>query len=83
MGGSTNTLLSSSDIEYKIVKELRLEEDLIVDQLNEVETRRRFNVPKKGPAGRVRPDDAEKPVNSDALLNQIEGRKTSAQAQTF
>lgn len=78
MGGSTNMLLSSSDIEYMIVSELKLEEDLIVDKLGEVETRRRFRVPKKGPAGRVRPDDAERPVNQDALLDQIKGRKRSA-----
>lgn len=69
-GGSINMPLSSSDIGYMIVNELKLEENMIVDYLGEVETCRRFRVPKKGPAGCIRPDDTEGPVDSDDLLDQ-------------
>lgn len=47
MGGSRNMRLNASDIEVKVVNDMKLEEHLYMDSFRELEIRRRRKVPAK------------------------------------
>lgn len=74
-GGSKNMLLSPTDIEFMVTTELKLEEDLLVDKLGEIDVRQRFRVPKKVARGRIPAPKSEPPVDGEKLLNQILQRR--------
>ncbi|KAM0511666.1 hypothetical protein ACHAPE_009624 [Trichoderma viride] len=82
MGGSRNMLLSASDIEIKIVNDLKWEEAIYIEGLDECIRRRRKSVVKKRSSGRGEPggdiavnDDllrvSQVPHNQDEVINQV------------
>lgn len=82
MGGSRNMLLSPSDIEVKIVNELKWEEAIYIDGMEECVRRRRKTIVKKRSTGRGEPggdvavsDDmlriSQTPHNEDDVINQV------------
>ncbi|KAL6837493.1 hypothetical protein V8C40DRAFT_230090 [Trichoderma camerunense] len=86
MGGSRNMLLSASDIEIKIVNELKWEEAMYIDGLDDCIRRRRKTIVKKRSTGRGEPggdvpvsDDmlriSQTPHNEDDVINQVYGRQ--------
>ncbi|PNY24638.1 Uncharacterized protein TCAP_05422 [Tolypocladium capitatum] len=85
MGGSQNMRLNASDIEVKVVNDLKLEEHLYMESYRDLEIRRRRKVPaKKRPGG---PHDGMQAVddimiadprtthNEDVVINQVHGRR--------
>ncbi|KAL7926856.1 hypothetical protein ACQKWADRAFT_278796 [Trichoderma austrokoningii] len=82
MGGSRNMLLSASDIEVKIVNDLKWEEAIYIEGLDECIRRRRKSIVKKRSSGRGEPggdiavsDDllrvSQAPHNEDDVINQV------------
>ncbi|KAL7943110.1 hypothetical protein V8C42DRAFT_329721 [Trichoderma barbatum] len=82
MGGSRNMLLSASDIEIKIVNDLKWEEPIYIEGLDECIRRRRKTIVKKRSTGRGEPggdvavsDDmlriSQTPHNEDDVINQV------------
>ncbi|KAL6876718.1 hypothetical protein J3F83DRAFT_416157 [Trichoderma novae-zelandiae] len=66
MGGSRNMLLSPSDIEIKIVNELKWEESIYIEGMEECIRRRRKTIVKKRSTGRGEPG-GEVAVSDDML----------------
>ena len=66
MGGSRNMLLSASDIEIKIVNELKWEEAMYIDGHDDCIRRRRKTIVKKRSTGRGEPG-GDVPVSDDML----------------
>lgn len=87
MGGSRNMLLSASDVEVKVVTDLRLEDGLYMDSIQDPEIRpRRKVVSKKRPSNRGYNDDmplGDKMMSmgshgmlmEDDVINQVHGRR--------
>ncbi|KAM0260833.1 hypothetical protein ACHAQJ_002600 [Trichoderma viride] len=82
MGGSRNMLLSASDIEIKIVNDLKWEEAMYIDGLDDCIRRRRKSIVKKRSTGRGEPggdvavsDDmlrvSQTPHSEDEVINQV------------
>ncbi|KAH8125378.1 hypothetical protein ACSS6W_004937 [Trichoderma asperelloides] len=82
MGGSRNMLLSASDIEIKIVNDLKWEEAIYIEGLDECIRRRRKSIVKKRSSGRGEPggdiavsDDllrvSQAPHSEDEVINQV------------
>ncbi|TFB02192.1 hypothetical protein CCMA1212_005605 [Trichoderma ghanense] len=82
MGGSRNMLLSPSDIEIKIVNDLKWEEPIYIEGMEECIRRRRKAIVKKRSTGRGEPggdvtvsDDmlriSQSPHNEDDVINQV------------
>ncbi|RDA89527.1 hypothetical protein CP533_1518 [Ophiocordyceps camponoti-saundersi (nom. inval.)] len=88
MKGSRNMRLNSSDIEVKVVNDLKLEENLYMENYRDLEIRRRRKVPAKkrqnGPhddaAAAAAADDLMVPDgrvthNEDEVINQVHNRR--------
>ncbi|KND91324.1 hypothetical protein TOPH_03933 [Tolypocladium ophioglossoides CBS 100239] len=85
MGGSRNMRLNASDIEVKVVNDLKLEEHLYMESYRELEIRRRRKVPAKkrasGPHDGMQPGDDIMMVdprtahNEDDVINQVHCRR--------
>ncbi|UKZ75533.1 hypothetical protein TrVFT333_003220 [Trichoderma virens FT-333] len=82
MGGSRNMLLSASDIEIKIVNDLKWEDAIYIEGIDECIRRRRKTIVKKRSTGRGEPggdvtvsDDmlriSQTPHNEDDVINQV------------
>ncbi|KAL7786282.1 hypothetical protein V8C37DRAFT_392498 [Trichoderma ceciliae] len=82
MGGSRNMLLSASDIEIKIVNDLKWEEAIYIDGVDDLVRRRRKTFVKKRSSGRGEPggdvavsDDmlrvSQTPHSEDDVINQV------------
>ncbi|KAK4084425.1 uncharacterized protein Triagg1_905 [Trichoderma aggressivum f. europaeum] len=86
MGGSRNMLLSASDIEAKVVNDLKWEEAVYIDGFDECIRRRRKTIVKKRSTGRGEPGGdvpvsdemlriSQTPHNEDDVINQVYGRR--------
>ncbi|RFU72566.1 hypothetical protein TARUN_9697 [Trichoderma arundinaceum] len=82
MGGSRNMLLSASDIEIKIVNDLKWEEPIYIEGIDDCIRRRRKTIVKKRSTGRGEPggdvavsDDmlriSQTPHSEDDVINQV------------
>ncbi|KJZ77384.1 hypothetical protein HIM_03108 [Hirsutella minnesotensis 3608] len=84
MGGSRNMRLNASDIEVKVVNDLKLEEPLYVGDYRDLEIRRRRKVPTKkrqaqddapGSVDDLMVVDPRVPHNEDEVINQVHNRR--------